>query len=167
MSKKATAAPVAPTAPATPLLDVSKYNQPVAQERAVTSVKTEVGNELTDDYMSLSSVASYVRKRPTHVQRVLDEIAQTRSVNGKLIHEAVNVGTLSVSAFFLTEKEAERTRFSVKQYLNILSRVAKSRYTLEDIQKMRGLKMTGPNGEMPVKYLHQVPAEVIKTFVGK
>lgn len=165
MAKKATAAPAAPAAP---VLDTSKYNQPVSADKAVISVKTEVGNELTDDYMSLSSVSNYIRKKPAQLQRVIDEVAEKRAVNGKLLHEAVNNGTISVVSFFMTESESKRRRFSVKQYLNMLTRVAKSCYNLEDIQKMRGLVMTTADGAtVKVSYLYQVPAEVIKTFTGK
>jgi len=159
-------APKAAAAPADVIIDTTKY-VPVEDARAIVNVKKEVGDDLTNDYMSLSSVHSFLRKRPAHVQKLLDDIAAKHTVNGPLIHESLNVGTLSIPAFFLTEKEAERTRFSVKQYLNILVRVAKSPFKVEDIAKLKSLKVQTPDGELKVRYLHQVPAEVIKAYTGK
>ncbi len=147
------------TVPTDPVevVDTSRYETTATETRALVSVKTEVGNELTDEYMSLSAVFSHLRRRPKHVQAVLDEASAKRHINGRVVHDMVNVGSISTMAFFMTESEAERRRFSIKQALNILLRASKTTLRLDQVKELRE-KYT---------YWHRVPAEVQAAYKGK
>lgn len=147
------------TVPTDPVevVDTSRYETTEPETRALVSVKTEVGNELTDEYMSLSAVFSHLRRRPKHVQAVLDEASAKRHINGRVVHDMVNVGSISTMAFFMTENEAERRRFSIKQALNILLRASKTTLRLDQVKELRE----------KYQYWYRVPAEVQAAYKGK
>lgn len=151
-------------AEAEPIIDVAAYQKQIEPTtKALVPVKQIVGNELTDEYQSLSNIFNFMRSKPKSVKTLLDDLSAKKLVNTKVIHEIINVGTLSTLSFFMTQSEAfkkdketgmlvPRQRYTVKQGLSILERAAKSPLPLEAIQKWRA----------EYRYLHAVPGEVTK-----
>lgn len=149
--------------------NASKYdqvpNEPVTT-KAVVSVKAQVVAELKGEYNSLSSIFNFLRKRPKAIERITDEIAEKKLVNGKILHDIFNVGSMSTLAFFMLPSEVSvtdkktgvvspKTTFTLNQVVAMAVRAAKCPLPVEAVHKYRA----------EYKYFHAIPGEV--KVVGK
>ena len=140
-------------------------NEPTTT-KALTSVKAQVVAELKGEYNSLSSIFNFLRKRPKAIERITDEIAEKKLVNGKILHDIFNVGSMSTLAFFMLPSEVSvtdkktnvttpKTTFTLNQVVAMAVRAAKCPLPVEAVHKYRA----------EYKYYHAIPGEV--KVVGK
>lgn len=140
-------------------------NEPTTT-KALVSVKAQVVAELKGEYNSLSSIFNFLRKRPKAIERITDEIAEKKLVNGKILHDIFNVGSMSTLAFFMLPSEVSvtdkktgvvspKTTFTLNQVVAMAVRAAKCPLPVEAVHKYR----------QQYKYFHAIPGEV--KVVGK